>query len=301
MLIKATKVLTIKALATVRLRSSMCPISKTLAGKVTNNGTITARSGTGGSRSIEGNLTNNGTVTLAGETNSLTGNLTNKGTLALNAPTNVSGSTLTNEKAIKLAEGVQLGVAGAFVEGTGGSIAAPAKATITVSGGVFTQNSEAITGTEVVVGAAGGVNFAGAGACTIKMVTESGSLSGNIAAGQHLILEGTLNNHAIVKASASFTNAGTITLTSIEAARVVALELGANTLTNNGTITAQKGAGGSRSIEGNLVNEKTVSLGAGQTLNVSGSYTQKATGTLKVATAGTSKFGAQAVQVAATL
>ena len=126
MLLKATEGLTIKALGALRLSSSMCASSTTLAGKVTNNGTITGETGAGGERVIEGNLTN-------------------KGTLALNAPTKISGSTLTNEAAIKLAEGVQLEVQkpDAFVEGAGGSIAAPAKATITIVEGSFTQNSRA--------------------------------------------------------------------------------------------------------------------------------------------------------------
>src|SRR5207253_7336944 len=111
---------------------------------------------------------------------------------------------------------------------------------------------------------AGGVNFAGAGACTIKIFFSCRSLRASWPRDWSSDVCSSDLNHAIVKASASFTNAGTITLTSIEAARVVALELGANTLTNNGTITAQKGTGGSRSIEGNLTNNGTVTLASAE-------------------------------------
>src|SRR5205807_6931688 len=94
------------------------------------------------------------------------------------------------------------------------------------------------------------------------------------AAGQHLMLEGTLNNHAIVKASVSSSSGGHTRLTWVGGADVLAFELGANTLTNNGTITAEAGTGGSRSIEGNLTNNGTVTL-AGETNSLTGNLTNK--------------------------
>src|SRR5205807_9409743 len=122
------------------------------------------------------------------------------------------GYTLSSQNAIKLADGVLFSVAVPFVQRPTLFPYTTLFRSITVSGGVFTQNSEAITGTEVVVGAAGGVNFAGAGACTIKMVTESDRKSTHMNSSHHVISYAVLNKHTNVKASASFTNAGTITL-----------------------------------------------------------------------------------------
>jgi hypothetical protein len=86
-----------------------------------------------------------------------------------------------------------------------------------------------------------------------------------------------------VKASESFTNAGTITLTSSGGpGYLTVLEMPGSTLTNNGTINVEAGAGGYRYFEGNLTNNHVLSIGAGIELKGIAAYTQSTSGTLKV-------------------
>ncbi len=105
-------------------------------------------------------------------------------------------------------------------------------------------------------------------------------------------------------AASGFTNSGTITLTQIENEgnnATLILEHG-GTLLNKGTITAEMGPGsGTRTIQGNLTNEKTVSLLAGATLKVTGAFVQSTKGTLKTEIASATSFGVLSVTGSASL
>jgi hypothetical protein len=77
--------------------------------------------------------------------------------------------------------------------------------------------------------------------------------------------------------SGGFANSGTIVLTNVETSgNNVRLELGGATLENKDKLEALYPDGGTRTIEGGLVNEKTLTLanGKGNPLQVDGRFTQ---------------------------
>jgi hypothetical protein len=154
-----------------------------------------------------------------------------------------------------------------------------------------------------VVLEADALHYTGTGAGTIVLRAAS-TLSGNVSKGQALIIQGTNAQNSTATAASGFSNAGTITLTQIEnegnSSTLIIEHSG--TLENKGTITVETGPGsGTRTIQGNLTNEKTVSLGAGATLKITGAYVQGKKGTLKTEIASASSFGALSVTGSAAL
>ncbi|HEV3321969.1 MAG TPA: hypothetical protein VG147_07230, partial [Solirubrobacteraceae bacterium] len=231
----------------------LCANGVTLGGPVANAGTITAEPGTGGgARNLEGNLANTGT-------------------LAVDANTSFNGSkaTLTNEGAVNLAEGLELYVASgdSFANGAGGSIAATGSANVFVpSGATFNEGAGTTSGSQPVIVEQGTLNYTGSGASTIRARSYTTPLSGNVSAGQSLVIEGCVGSGypAYVEAASGFSNAGTITLTDAEhggsdcggndASR---LTLASGTLTNTGKIDIERGTGGERQLDGSLTNTGT--------------------------------------------
>jgi hypothetical protein len=112
-----------------------------------------------------------------------------------------------------------------------------------------------------------------------------------------------------VSAASGFTNEGSITFTS---ANYGELNCGGNdnttlniedggTLTNTGTITTEPGNGGERKLNGSLTNDRLLSLGAGTTLKLAGTYAEAKAATLESMIGGTSDFGALSATGSATL
>ena len=62
-------------------------------------------------------------------------------------------------------------------------------------------------------------------------------------------------------------------------------------VSNAGTLDVEDPQGGARSIDGNLVNKKIVSLAAGAALHVTGNYTQTHNGEIETSIAGPSSSG----------
>ena len=163
-------------------------------------------------------------------------------------------------------------------------------------GSTFTEGAGTTSGTLPVIVRDGALKYTGFGASTIAQRGEGSTLSGTIGAKQTLIIESTCGEHTRTTASASFTSSGTIVLTnSGTCANNARLGLSGKTLTNKGAIDVENPHGGMREIEGSLKNEGTLSLGAGGTLKVSGTYTQTSKGTFSTAVAGSSSFGALSV------
>ena len=248
-----------------------------------------------------GTLANSGTITSEAAEGAghryIQGNLTNTGKLQIDSYTSFNGSAaaLINEGALNLAEGTQLNVSGdgAVTNGAGGKIVAGLTGNVFLEpGSAFTEGAGITTGTLPVIVRDGGLTYTGAGASTIAQHGEDNTLSGNLAAGQSLVLESTNGEHEKTTASASFTNEGTITLTKSETNNNNAtLELGGQTLTNDGTVAAELGNGAQRQLDGNLTNNRLVLLGANTNLKVTGTYTQAESGTLETQIGGTSNFG----------
>ncbi|MGH2853218.1 MAG: beta strand repeat-containing protein [Solirubrobacteraceae bacterium] len=261
------------------------------AGTLTNSGKIVTEVPVGGTRTLQGNLTNTGTLTIK-----------------VNTAYNGTDAVLTNEGAISVHEGAVLTVSngGSVVNKTGGSIFAPGSAAVFLSGGAFTQSSGGKTiGTEPVIVDDGALKYTStfvepsSGPIALR---GASTLSGKVRNGNALLIESTCGEHAVVTAAGSFENFGKIELTNGDGCgNNATLNLSGGTLTNGGRIIVANPHGGVREIEGNLINKLTVSVAAGETLQVSGSYTQESAGKLKTFIAGASDFGKLSVGGTATL
>jgi len=256
----------------------------TSAGIFANSGTILTEVAHGGKRVLQGNLANTGTITIDQP-----------------AEYNLAGSMLANKGTIEVANGSTLSLpSGQTVENEAGTIAGGTSGVLSQSGGTFDESAGRTSGTQPVVVANGTLNYSGAGASTIAArgnVTLGGvpGKKGLINKGQTLSIQSTCSQHAVLSAGA-FTSSGTIVLTNGDGcSNNATLALAGATLTDLGTVEAQYSHGGARTIEGSLVNEKTVTLLAGVTLKVAGSYSQNKKGTLSPQIAGPSSFGVLAV------
>jgi hypothetical protein len=284
----------------------------TAAASFANAGTITLTNGDscGNNATLvisSGTLANSGTITTEpahGGQRSLLGSITNTGTLAINTKTaaGVAKAVLTNEGAINLAAGVTFAVTGSTINNNGGAITATGNGALTKTGGTFNQGLGKITGSKPVILNNIALHYTGAGAGTIAVHGEGTTLTGAVSSGQVLLIQSTCSSHAKTTVAGNYTNLGTITLTNGDTCgNNATLTLGGNTLTNKGTINSESPHGGTRTIEGSLTNEGTVALSAGETLKVTGAYTQAAAGTLKVKIASASSFGALSATGTATL
>ncbi len=278
----------------------------TAAASFTNAGSITLTNGDGCGNNATlvvsaGTLSNSGTITTEvanGGARTIQGNLKNTGTLAVNADTsyNAPGTTLTDEGQIDLAGGVTLSAPNSQTvdNETGAAIAGTGTGALVLASGSFNEGGGATTGSEPVILDDTALKYTGSGASTIALRGKS-TLSGAISAGQTLSIQSSCSEHATVGA-ASFTSKGTIVLGNGDGCGNNAiLELGSGTLTSEGTFDVEDQNGGVRELEGSIKQEGLLALGAGETLKVTGEYTQNGKGTLKTAIASSSKFGAVAV------
>ncbi len=251
--------LTTTAFGAVTLGDVSCGPSVTIAGPIANGGTLTSAVGDGeGSRYLDGSLTNTGTLAIA-----------------YSASFDSSKAVLTNDGALTIANGARLTLESesSAVNGTGGSIAGGTTGYLLAQPKTaFTQGAGTTSGTEPVLIKEGALTYTGTGASTIT-VRDVSTLSGNLAAGQTLNLQGECGENTRVEASASYTNAGTITLASSSCGAYETLETLSGTLTNTGTITSAVGDGeGTRYLGGNLTNKGTITLDYPATYE--GSYTK---------------------------
>ena len=267
---------------------------------VTNTGTILVEPGVGGERKFEGSIAN-------------------KGVVDINATTvdNTGSATFINEGEVNLAASTQFSFQSSttFTNGTGGLIDTVGDSSVSIGGSsTFNQGAGNAVGNAPIVAEDSHINYTGNGASVIHESNYYGYISGNIAKGQTLIVEGCVGgtDPGIVVASKSFENAGTIELTSADYKGSgcgaggdesrLKLESGV-TLTNTGTILVEPGIGGGRSIEGAgaLDNERFLSLSTSTPLKITGAFTQGSNGTLIVPIASTSSYGALSTSGVASL
>jgi hypothetical protein len=285
----------------------------TVGAGFTNAGSITLTNGDTASNNAtlvisSGTLTNSGTITTElahGGARTIQGNITNTGTIAINANTSYSATeaTLLNNGAIDIATGVALSAPSkpTISNETGGTIAAAGTGALVQTSGTFNEGLGKTTGSEPVILDDLALHYTNKGASTIALRGTS-TLSGTINAGQVLSLQSSVSEHAVVTAAGSFVNSGTLDLTNGDGAgNNVTLNLAGGTLENKGTLNSQSPHGGARTIEGSLKNEKTVSLSAGETLKVTGTFTQGKKGTLKATIASATSFGVLSATGAATI
>ena len=262
-----------------------CANSVTLAGPLLNGGTLTAEPAHGGQRNLQGNLTN-------------------KGTIAVNANTSFNGAkdTLANEGTIALATGATLTASNeSTVTDAAGTIASTGTGDLFVRSGTFNQGAGNTSGEPVYVDD-GAVHFTGAGAASVAVRGTSTLVGEELAKGQKLTIQSTCGEQGNLSGGALLNN-GTIVLTSADGCGNQAdLLLGLSRLLNKGgTIDVENPDGGQREIEAELVNEKTLSIAAGDTLKVYGPYTQSKRGTYVAAIANASSYGLLLASGAATI
>jgi uncharacterized repeat protein (TIGR01451 family) len=146
------------------------------------------------------------------------------------------------------------------------------------------------SGTVVVAGAS--LSYRGTGASAI--VAHGGvALSGNIAAGQTLTVEGTCaDGNALVAAGAPVSNAGTIALTDTGNCGSAGVAQTAGTLNNTGTIhVVNSGTTQGRLLLGTVANSGRLVLDAGTNTQAgSGTISNSPSGTIEVHIASAAKF-----------
>jgi hypothetical protein len=285
----------------------------TAASGFTNGGTITLTNGDscGNNATLaitEGTLTNTGkiiTQPAVGGARTLQGNLTNTGTVAINAGTTdpTAGAVLLNDGTINLATGTAFSLAGAptITNGTGGTIVGTGTGALVQSKGTFNEAAGASDGSEPVILDDVALLYTEHGSGPIDLRGAS-TLGGTVRAGQALVVQSTCGEHAVITAAGSFNNNGTLELTNAEGCgNNATLNLKGGTLTNNGTLNVANPHGGTRTIEGNLTNNLILGVAAGQTLHLTGNYTQGSAGKFKTFIASASSFGAMSVAGSATI
>ncbi|MFN8025839.1 MAG: hypothetical protein U0W40_05610 [Acidimicrobiia bacterium] len=191
----------------------------------TNAGSLQVLAGSGGNRFLDGGpLVNSGSI-VVGDNLSSDGALavTNTGAITANANWTINGSVAHN----------------------GGTLASPT-GTVEVRGG-YTQGNGATTGNPVLV-TGSNLQFTGAGAAGVRVVGGA-NLTGTVAAGQTLTVSGTGALNTTVTLQGNVVNHGTIVETSTGGG-FANIELNSFSLTSDGSVQVQAGAGGTRFLEG---------------------------------------------------
>jgi hypothetical protein len=265
----------------VLTNSDTCPYNATLAvtsGTFTNSGTVDAAAGIGGSRYLQGNVTNTGTITVEQSLSDT-----------------IPGAVVDNKGAMHVLDGVQLNVTpGNLIDDAQGSLVVDGTGSVLINGNAtYTQGAGTVGGTAAnpVTVDDGHIAYTGAGAGKVLALGADG-LIGNISAGQTLTIEDTCGEATAVY-SGAFTNNGTVVLSDGDTcAYSASLVLSGAQLTNNGTLQVATAAGGTRDVQGTVVNSGTVSIEAGTALSVTVSYTQKgALSALRISVTDASTYG----------
>jgi hypothetical protein len=262
----------VKDYGSIVITSSGCGNDSTLAApkgkKLTiekTTGLLTTVNGDGGARAFSGNIKNKGTVTIDVNTTYTPikkGEFKNKGTVTI-----ASGATL-NMVSVKKA------------------IFLNSKGTITGSGQLevnghdtFQQEAGTIPATPVLVNGAT-LDMIGTGAGAID-VEGTSTLEGNISSGQTVNVVGYCSLNAVLTATGSMTNSGTLNLTNTGCGNETEFALPAgDTLTNSSTgliETLPGNAAATRTIVANITNDGTIGPSGDELLTIDGNLTDSST------------------------
>ncbi|MCK4343282.1 MAG: hypothetical protein KAY37_16330 [Phycisphaerae bacterium] len=227
-------------------------------GTLTNavSGVIDINLGDGGPRTISADITNNGTINVNTPTTFSKSNGVCTNNNAFNIAADGSLTINYNTHQTFSQEAGTLAIAGAFhMKGTN----------------IFNFNGGTITGNPILDDAALNIGPGSTGAGFFTMRGNS-TLSGDIAEAQTVWVQGSnIGSHTYLTAAASFTNAGTIMLESIDSAYYSNLTVTTGTLTNAGTgvINVNTGSAGARVISADLTNNGTVNMNTATTFSKS--------------------------------
>jgi fibronectin-binding autotransporter adhesin len=232
-----------------------------LQGDFTNKGSITltcpeggcsgSGGGSGGGAGFNANghvFTNAGTFTFAAKSGTdagTSGGMTNTGTIQFDQSGFFSG-VVTNNGTISIANGKvatsstgHCGDSGPrVINDTGGKIVGVGTGTLSAVN--FEQGAGTTAGTAPVTMNCGSLKYVGTGASTVRVPT-SATMTGNLAAGQTIVIAGQLNHGA-------FTNAGTIVLDQSTGSPT----LNSGTVTNAGRIEASGASANTSSVNGQI-------------------------------------------------
>lgn len=222
-----------------------------------------------------GTLANGGTVDMSGSGSNILRftTYTNSGTLDVNEDLDLNpedAATFTNTGTVDIAAGKTLSsvpsTGSMTLDQNAGQITGGAGSTFALTGGAINHGGGNVD-PNVTVGIVGGsINPSGTGAAAYSVVGSAGTtLSGNVASGKTLNVRGGEfgSNSAKLVLGADRTNNGTILLDSIGSLDDATLDVGANTLTNNGTLHSVASDNGTRNVNGasgTLANTSTGSL-----------------------------------------
>ena len=232
-----------------------------LSGTVTNDGTLILDSAdpTQWSMINGGTLVNDGTFSTlqdAGETRYLRSNITNNGTVSIgSADTRADQTyTLTNNGTFGVSAG-----AGLSISCNGGTVFDQTAGTVTNGGslymncGSWDQAGGTLTGNPVVLQAVTLTDSAGTGAFTLQCTN---TLAGTVPSGQTVTVLANGCGNAATNLSGTVTNAGTLSLDSLDADAYSLLGQagGGGSLTNNGTLSIVAGNGNIRYLRASITN-----------------------------------------------
>jgi hypothetical protein len=154
---------------------------------------------------------------------------------------------------------------------TGGTLTP--NATLNINSATPTFSGGSIGGTDTLLNSALviGPGLTGAGSF---ILLGSDTLTGNVAAGQTLwVQDSNAGGNATLTTVGNVTNDGTNLLQSINSNYAETLATGSNSFTNaaDGTVQANAGTGGGRTINGTLVNREQIAVGSA-VLTIGGTY-----------------------------
>lgn len=212
-------------------------------GTLVNTGLLEVNAGTGGQRLI-------------------TADLNNQGQVQINAPLifNKANGVYTNSGIWVVAAGQTLSITGGYQVFTQNSGTLSAEGELVLRSATFNYNGGDIAGSGVVLTATA-LNIGPASGAGLLTLRGTCTLSGNVGAAQTLWVNGsTTGGSGYLRATAGFTNTGTIRLQSSGGVFAANVLLTSGTLVNTGLIEVNAGTGGQRQLTFNLDNQGTLAI-----------------------------------------
>jgi len=275
---------TIPAGQTVNVQGNACgSAGLTVLANVTNAGTLSLDSASADDYSLiqdsvgGDTLTNDGTI----QTVQDAGNIRY---IRLNVVNDSDGTVLIGAADSRFDQGYTFTNNGSFTVSSGGGFSTNGSATFTQSGGTLANNGSMFvlsttfnqtggndSGNAIIVQNTPMTDSAGTGSFVLQC---GNSLSGKIPVGQSIDIQANACGSSSTTLLGNVTNNGTLSLDSVDADTysLITDSVSGDSLTNNGTFQTLAGAGGTRYLRVNVVNDAgaTVSISAASTLQDQG-------------------------------